>query len=261
MMFQSIQYAIQDRIATITLHRPEKRNALNDVMIRELFDANIDAENNEDVRVIVLQGSGGNFCAGADLQYLLQLQKNSVLENADDSRRLMQTLYRWKTCAKPTIALVEGNALAGGCGLALTCDIIIASENAKFGFTEVRIGFVPAIVSRLLIDRIGKGSATELLLRGNILTAQDARGLSMINHVVASEDVQRHVYTIAREIAQQTSPESVRLTKQLLREIESLDLREAMNHAVAFNAFSRTTPDFQKGVESFVKKEKIDWTK
>lgn len=254
-----VTYRVDDRIATITLNRPEKKNALNPLLILELEDALHDAERDEAARVVLLTGAGSDFSAGADLEYLEEISHNTPSENYDDSRRLMKMMYAWNTAAKPTIAVVNGNALGGGCGLALSCDIVVAAENARIGFTEVRLGFVPAIVSRIAIDRVGKGKAFELMLRANILTAAEAHAAGLINHIAPKEDAVSVAANIAREMCTNTAPQAIALTKELLKEIHDLPLLEAMEFGAKINAISRTTENFQRGVSAFLKKEKIVW--
>lgn len=258
-MPQYIAVRQYDDICTITIDRPDKRNALNGDVVTELQQAFLAAEVDDSVRVIVLTGSGEVFCAGADLAWLRRISENSVLENAEDSRHLMRLLHTIHSCDKPTIARVNGHAIAGGCGLALTCDIVIAVEDAKFGFTEVRIGFVPAIVMKLLVERCGMGIARELLIRGHLIDAGTALEYHMINHIVSAERFDETVTLIAREIAELTSPQAVGMTKRLLREIASLDMIEAMDHAAWQNAISRATSDFRLGTESFLEKKKPLW--
>ncbi|MFA6234425.1 MAG: enoyl-CoA hydratase-related protein [Bacteroidota bacterium] len=248
-----------ENIRTIAVNRPAKRNALNAEVVQELQTAFDAAEADDKIRVIVLTGRGGVFCAGADLAYLQQINEYSVLENAEDSRRLMRLMYTIRTSSKATLARVNGHAIAGGCGLALTCDILIAVEDAKFGFTEVRIGFVPAIVMKLLMERCGMGAARELLIRGNLVDAARAKEIGMVNHVVSAERLDEIVGVIAREIATETSPQAVSMTKQLMRDVASLDIADAMSLAAWQNAISRATPDFRTGIESFLKKTKRDW--
>jgi methylglutaconyl-CoA hydratase len=258
-MDEHIIVAQLNHVMLILLNRPEKRNALNADLVRELHGALRSAAGDDSVRVVVLGAEGPAFCAGADLEYLMQIGTNTPLENVADSLNLMEMLYLLRTFPKPTIAKVQGPALAGGCGLALACDIVVANDAAQFGFTEVRIGFVPAIVMKLLVERVGAGAARELLLRGNILTADMAMDLGMVNYVVAIEELENAVERLATEIATRTSPEAVRLTKRLFDEIESMDLREAMTHAAGFNAIARTTDAFRRGVGSFLNKEKLSW--
>lgn len=250
---------IQDAICTITLNRPEKRNALNADVVRELQTAFDAAAADDSVRVIMLTGAGSAFCAGADLAYLQAINDNNVLENADDSASLMRLMYSIRSSVKPTIARLNGHAVAGGCGLALTCDILVAVEDAKLGFTEVRIGFVPAIVMKLLMERAHPGHARELLIRGNLIDASQALEYGMLNHVVSAERLDDTVYSIAHEIATETSPQAVAMTKQLLLDIAQRDLEGAMHFASRQNAISRETKDFRKGIGSFLRKEKPGW--
>jgi len=259
MTFSTVQFDMADRVASVTLNRPDKRNALNAELVADLHQALRLGEADARTRVLILRGAGGTFSAGADLAYLQTIARNSPIENAEDSMRLMRMLHAWKTCSKPTIAVVEGHALAGGCGLAATCDFILCSEEAQFGFTEVRIGFVPAVVARLLIDRIGKGKATDLLLRGRIISAGEARETGLVNEIVPKDRLSARAGELAREIVEKTSPQAVALTKELLRDIDALDLGDAMTYAAKINAFSRTTEDFKKGIASFLEKKKIDW--
>ena len=248
-----------NNILLVTLNRPEKRNALDAEMVDELHGALMDTRDNDAVRVMVLMATGDAFCAGADLAYLTSLGKASPLENAADSKRLMEMMLALRTYPKPVIAQVQGPALAGGCGLALACDIVVASETASFGFPEVRIGFVPAIVTRLLAERVGMGTAREMLLRGNVVNADTAEQLGMINYVTAAEELTASVEKLAFEIAQKVSPQAVRLTKQLLNEISGMDLEQSMRHAAAFNALARSTADFRSGLSAFLEKRKIVW--
>ncbi len=261
MGFTFLKFDISSRIATVTLNRPEKRNALNGALVAELHEAVRLAGSGGDVRVVILRGAGGVFSAGADLAYLQQIARNSPIENGEDSMRLMRMLHAWKRCPKPTVAVVEGHALAGGCGLAAACDFILCSEEAQFGFTEVRIGFVPAVVARLLIDRIGKMRAADLLLRGRIIPAPEALAISLVNEILPKDALSARAAELAREFVEKTSPQAVALTKELLREIDPLDLEEAMSYAANINALSRTTEDFKKGIASFLEKKKITWDK
>ncbi len=246
-------------IATVAINRPEKRNALNAEVVHQLHDAFLALEADDTVRVIVLTGYGSAFCAGADLAYLESINDNSVLENAADSRSLMRMMHAIRTCSKPTISRLNGHAIAGGCGLALTCDILVAVEDAKLGFTEVRIGFVAAIVMKLLMERVGTGRARELLIRGNLIDAQQALDYGMVNHVVSEERLDETVTMIAREIASSTSPEAVAMTKQLMLDVAARSLDDAMDFATWQNAVSRATGDFRKGIGSFLRKEKPRW--
>lgn len=258
-MADSVIISSIDSILLISLNRPEKRNALDADMVRELQSALDEGARDDAVRVMVLMSEGEAFCAGADLAYLTALGEASTLENAADSLQLMEMMYALRTFPKPVIAKVQGPALAGGCGLAIACDIVVASENASFGFPEVRIGFVPAIVMKLLTERVGTGIARELLLRGNAVDADTAQQLGLVNYVVDPDDLNSSVERLAFEFAQKVSPQAVRMTKQLLLETSSMDLAGAMRHAAAWNAIARSSDDFRTGLGAFLGKQKIHW--
>ena len=246
-------------VMLITLNRPEKRNALNAPVVAEIHAALREAADDDAVRLLVLQGEGDAFCAGADLEYLLQISANSPEENAADSRALCAMLLALRGFPKPTIAKVGGPALAGGCGLAIACDIVVADDAAKFGFTEVRIGFVPGIVARLLVERVGMGNARELLLRGNIIDADTAQQIGMVNYVVGTDELDAMAEKLAFEIVEKTSPQAVRFTKRLLLDTAGMDAVEAMEYAATCNALARTSSDFRKGLTAFLNKEKPVW--
>lgn len=258
-MDQFVETQANEGIATITLSRAEKRNSLNSVMVEQLHAAIEAAEADPGVRVVVLTGAGSAFCAGADLAYLEEINANSPMENLADSDTLMRMMRAYRLCSKPTIARLNGHAIAGGCGLALTCDIIVASDEARLGFTETRIGFVPAIVMTMLMGRVGPGRARELLMRGNLLPAIEAERIGMINYAVRPELLDSAVAEIAGDLAHRCSQESLRLTKRLMDEILPLDVSEAMERGVLFNAISRTTDDFRAGINSFLNKETPRW--
>ena len=246
-------------VATLAIARAEKRNALNAEVVRELHDAFTALDEDEAVRVIVLTGDGAVFCAGADLAYLQMINDNSVLENAEDSRTLMDMMHAIRCSTTPTIARINGHAIAGGFGLALTCDILVATESARFGFTEVRIGFVPAIVMKLAMERAGNGRARELLIRGHLIDAREALRMGLLNHVVSEDALDETVRGIAAEIATETSPQAVAMTKQLMLEVSSRELTDAMRFAARQNAISRETEDFSKGIAAFLEKRKPEW--
>jgi methylglutaconyl-CoA hydratase len=258
-MHEFIHAQTTGAVHRIALNRPDKRNSLHAGMVRELHEAVHDASCNPDLRVIVLTGEGSAFCAGADLAWLEQINRNSTLENRDDSQRLMELLLTLRTCSLPIIARVNGHAIAGGCGLALACDIVLAADHALFGFPEVRIGFVPAIVATLLTERVGPGRTRELLIRGNLLTAQQAWQTGMINHVTPAEKLDELTDSIATEIATETSPQAVAMTRRLLLDIAHRDLEDAMRFGADSNALSRETDDFRSGINAFLRKTGIQW--
>jgi len=258
-MSDSLIVSSINSVLLLTINRPEKRNALNAELVSALREALLEDRDDPSIRVAVLQGEGDAFCAGADLEYMISLGTNTPLENEADSLALMSMFSDLRSYPKPVIAKVQGPALAGGCGLALACDIVVASENATFGFPEVRIGFVPAIVMRLLVERVGAGAARELLLRGNVVDADTAMDLGMINYVTGADELDASVERLAFEIAGKTSPHAVRLTKQLFLETASMDADTAMRHAATFNALARNTDDFRTGLTAFLNKQKPSW--
>lgn len=254
-----LTYHIADRVATITLNRPDKRNALNGALVRELREAFARAEADDHVKVIVLAGNGKAFCAGADLEYLQQLQQNNYEENLADSRELMQLMEEMYTLPKVVIALIEGDAIAGGCGLASLADLSYAVPAAKFGYTEVRIGFVPALVSVFLVRKIGEGRARELLLTGRLIPAEEAAAYGLINKVVPAEQIRVHVAAVAQSLCNDASANSLKITKQLVRTALDQQLPAALETAAHLNAETRQHPDCRKGVGAFLDKQKPSW--
>jgi methylglutaconyl-CoA hydratase len=258
-MSESVLVERRGRVAVLTLNRPERRNALNPEMSAALRAAALDAGRDADVRVIELTGAGEAFCAGADLAHLQRLATFSPAENEADSRALMEMFAAVRFCPKPVVARVNGHAIAGGCGLALCCDIVAAAAGAKLGFTEVRIGFVPAIVMRLAVDRAGASRARDLLLRGHLVEAAEAMRLGLVDHVAPRGDLDALADGIADEIASACSPQALAFTKRLLDDTAGLSLRDAMERGVTMNAMSRGTRDFQEGVRSFLEKRPPRW--
>lgn len=258
-MEQPVHFEVAGRIAFITLNRPEKRNALGPEMVRALTDVMTEAESRPDIRVIVLKAAGNVFSAGADLAYLQELQHNTFEENLADSGRLrdlFQAIYR---SSKPVIAQVEGHAIAGGCGLAAVCDIVFAVPEAKFGYTEVKIGFIPALVACYLVRKLGEGRVRELLLSGDLVTAETAAAYGLINFVVPAGEIAERVAAYAASICTGTSGESVARTKDLLRQVSELPLEDGLSMAVRANAEARGTEDCRKGISAFLNKEPVSW--
>jgi len=254
-----VQYQVAERIATITLNRPEKRNALNPGVVADLLEAFTRAEQDDAVKVIILSANGDAFCAGADLEYLQQLQVFSYEENLEDSSRLKNLFQKIYESKKIVIAQVQGHAIAGGCGLATVCDFIFTVPEAGFGYTEVKIGFIPAIVMIFLLRKIGEARARALLLSGSIVPAMVARELGLVYKVVAREILSEEVLKFAREIVVANSAQAVSTTKEMLATVQSLSLDEALNYAAEMNAHARATEDCKKGIAAFLNKEKIAW--
>jgi methylglutaconyl-CoA hydratase len=255
----TIRYQTENRIAYITLNRPDKRNALNAETVTELKDAFRLAKDDKGVKVIVLSGEGKAFCAGADLGYLQQLQTNSYEENLADSQHLMQLFLQIYTHPKPVIAAVNGHALAGGCGLATVCDFSFSVPEARFGYTEVKIGFIPAIVKVFLLRKIGEGRAKELLLGGQLIDADKAAQWGLINEVVQTDTLNARVAAFADMLCTQNSGQSMALTKEMIGKVQELPLEEALAYAAAKNAEARATDDCRRGIASFLNKEPLQW--
>ena len=258
MTYSTLQLAIDGGIATVTLNRPEKRNAISFQLVDELLAAWDEVEKSA-AHVLILTGSGKAFCAGMDLEELKSLLGKTHDENVKDSARMAQFLRRLYDFPKPTIAAVNGAAIAGGTGLATMCDFTLAVPEAKFGYTEVRIGFVPAIVSSILVWQVGHKIARDLLMSGRLFDAAEAHRLGLVNEVVAPE----HLLERARELARQlleNSPSSVRATKKLINNFIASSLNQQIAEAVEDNARIRTTADFREGISSFLEKRKPRWS-
>lgn len=255
-----VTYQQTDQIGYISLNRPEKRNALNSEMVTELKAAFTLAAEDADCKVVVLKGEGAAFSAGADLAYLQQLQENSYEENYADSSHLKELFEQIYWHDKVVIAQVEGHAIAGGCGLATVCDFVFSVPEASFGYTEVKIGFIPAIVMFFLLRKVNEKTAKELLLTGKLFTAEKALGYGLINEIVQPEDMEAHVNKFAGKLVAQCSGQSLQTTKQMISDIQSMKDREALDYAAQMNAKARGNEDCKKGISAFLNKEKIDWT-
>lgn len=254
-----VEYEVVDRVGYITLNRPDKRNAMNFQMVGEMRKAFHTAEMDGNVKVIVLKANGKAFCAGADLDFLKQLQKYSLEDNLKDSNHLMELFLAIYRSAKVVIAQIEGSAIAGGAGLATVCDFAFSVPKAKFGYTEVRIGFVPAIVMTFLIRKCGELRAKELLLGGEIISAETAVHYNMINKVVPEDEIQEYVRTFAQNLCTQNSAASMQLTKKMISDIQTFPVADALRFASKMNAHARGTEDCQKGIAAFLNKEKLEW--
>jgi methylglutaconyl-CoA hydratase len=258
MSYNTITLSYEDRVALVTLNRPDKRNAISFELVEEVLHALAEVEKSQ-ARVLVLTGAGKAFSGGMDLENLKNLIGRSHEENVKDTQtmgRLFRTLYDFP---KPTVAAVNGAAIAGGTGLATLCDITIASTEAKFGYTEVRIGFIPAIVSSFLVRQVGEKQARDLLLTGRIFDAAEAHRIGLINEVVEPERLMPRVKEVVAQILE-NSPASVIATKKLINSFERDELTEQIESAMIENARSRTTKDFHEGVTAFLEKRKPVWS-
>jgi methylglutaconyl-CoA hydratase len=258
-MSNLVQYEVKDRVGYITLNRPEKRNALSYEMVSEIKLAFMNAEADKDCKVVVIKGSGEAFCAGADLAYLQQLQTNTFDENLADSRHLMELFQFIYHSNKVVISQINGPALAGGCGLASVCDFSFATPESTFGYTEVKIGFVPAIVMVFLVRKVAEKNAREMLLTGDVFKADKALQYGLINYIIEPEELDDVVFKFAQKLCKQTSMQSVELIKEMLANVQSMDVNEALEYAAQTNAKARATDDCKRGIAAFLNKEKLSW--
>jgi methylglutaconyl-CoA hydratase len=241
----------QDGVLTLTLNRPEKRNALSADLIGRLNAALEAADLDGDVRVVVLRGEGRDFCAGADLAELLASAGREAGENEADALRLGELFLRLRRLPKPAIAVVHGNALAGGCGLATACDLVVAAESARFGYPEIQRGFVPAMVLAMLRRLVGEAVAFDLVSTGRILSAGEAAALGMVARVAPDTELGQVTEALVRPLAT-GSATALALTKQLFYELDGRNFGESIRLGARVNAIARTTPDFRERIERFL---------
>lgn len=249
----------KDSLGIIILDRPEKRNALNAAFVEELNKVFDDLENDDQVKIIILRANGEVFSAGADLKYLQELQQNSYEENIADSKLLASLFTKIYRLKKVVIAEVQGHAIAGGCGLISVCDFVFTVDQAKFGYTEVKIGFVPAIVMVFLLRKLGETHVKELLLSGYLVTAQKALEIGLINKVVDKKDLSRFVEDYATDLVRNNSANSLAVTKQLIGQVQSMALDMALEVATEANATVRSSADCKRGISAFLNGEQIFW--
>lgn len=254
-----VLYSLSQRIATISINRPEKRNALNPELVAQLTAAFVKASADDEVKVVILKANGSTFSAGADLAYLQQLQQNTYEENLADSENLKNLFTTIYYLPKVVIAQVEGHAIAGGCGLATVCDIIFSIPEASFGYTEVKLGFVPAIVSCFLLRKTSETIAKKILFTGALFSAQEALNYGLITFVTNKEDISLNVNNFALSLCNEASANSLMVTKQLIGQTTNPELDKSLSEAVRINARVRESEDFKKGVAAFISKEKINW--
>lgn len=248
----------QGPVAVITLNRPEVRNALSPRLMEEVQEALFQVGRRPDIGAVILTGAGSAFCAGADLHRFRDLLDRDAEESRQDSLRFLRfyrTLYEFP---RPLIAAVNGPAVGGGCGLATVCDLVVASDTARFGYGEVRVGFVPALVSVFLFRLCSEKVVRELLLTGRTLSAAEAKEVGLVNEVTAPDRLMEAAFELANRICA-NSPTAVELTKSLLARLPGLSLHQALEEAMAINALARTSSDFREGIEAFLEKRTAVW--
>lgn len=249
----TVLYAVEGGVARITLNRPEKRNALNDELISALKETLRRVDREEDVRAAILTGAGSDFCAGADLAALQKISGASVSDNLEDAQSLMELFELLREVRIPIIAAVHGRALAGGCGLALGCDIVLAARSARFGFPEVKIGFVPAMVMTILRRNVSEKKAFELLTLGSEIRAEQAEAFGLVNGLLDDEAFDDELEAFLMQF-ERVSRSAVALTKQLLYKIDGMSFEDALRIGADANVIARLSEDCREGVARFLKK-------
>jgi len=252
-MSDRVLVALEGGVLTATLNRPDKKNAIDTPMIDALLQALEQADLDAAVRVMALRGAGTDFCAGMDLHELLASADKSVEENRRAALHFAEIFLRMRRVPKPIVAVVRGRALAGGCGLATACDLVLAAESAKFGYPEVQRGFVPAIVMTLLKRAVGEKVAFDLAATGRILEAPEAAGLGLVSRVYEDSDFDDQVSEVLRALAA-ASASALAFTKQQFYQLDGLPFDDGLRLGADVNAVSRTTPDFRAALQAFLKK-------
>ena len=250
----AVLYSVDGAQARITLNRPEKRNALNDEIVNALASSLHHAEHDDSVRVVVISGAGKDFCSGADLSALEKISGASIADNVADARTLLDLFLQIRRARMPVIAAVRGRALAGGCGLATACDLVLAAASARFGYPEVKIGFVPAMVMAILRRNVSEKCAFEMITRGREVGADEAKNLGLVNQVFADEAFDQEAQNYAQSFST-TSASALMLTKQLLYQMDGMAFVDAIQAGLDVNVIARMTDDCQQGVRKFLNKE------
>ncbi len=246
-------YEVADGVATLTLNRPDKRNALNAALVAALKGGLERAAGDADVRVVCITGAGPDFCSGADLAELERISGLGLEENLADARSLGALFRVMRTLSKPVVAVVHGRALAGGCGLASACDVVLAHAEAEFGYPEVHLGFVPALVMTILRRKVGEGVAFELAARGDRFGALEAHRIGLVNRIWPDDSFQEQAESWVHGLARRPAS-AVALTKSLLYELDGLDFEAGLERAARVNAEARMTDECRAGVRRFLDK-------
>jgi methylglutaconyl-CoA hydratase len=246
-------YEVEDGVATLTLNRPEKRNALNGALVEALKRALERAAGAPEVRVVCITGAGTDFCSGADLAELQRIAGLGLEENVEDARSLGALFATMRALPKPIVAVVRGRALAGGCGLASACDLVLAHAEAEFGYPEVHLGFVPALVMTILRRKVGEGVAFELAVRGDRFGAAEAHRMGLVNRIWPDERFEEETTSWLRGLAKRPAS-AVALTKGLLYELDTLGFEAGLERAAHVNAEARMTEECRAGVRRFLEK-------
>lgn len=260
MTYETIIFSKDGKIARIFFNRPEIHNSFNSTMIKELDAAFEKIKADKSIRVVVLSGKGKSFCAGADINWLREIVNYSFEQNLEESLQLAEVLHKIYLLPKATVAMVNGAAIGGGNGFLSACDISIASEDAKFGLSEVKIGLVPAAISPYVVRRIGEGRAREYFLTGKRISAKRALEIGLISEVVPHEELEKTVDEIA-SLLLSSGPEAIAACKELIRRVPEMSFDEVKEYTARMIANLRISEEGQEGMASFLEKRKPNWTK
>jgi methylglutaconyl-CoA hydratase len=250
---------IQEQVCLLTINRVSKHNAFDNHLLAEM-QTQIDAAiHNDKVRVIVLKANGKHFCAGADLAWMQSMISFNEVENIKDTMILGNLMYSLNQCPKPTIAMIHGSAFGGGAGLAAACDIAIAANSARFCFSEVKLGLIPAVISPYVVKAIGERSAQMLFMSAEVFDAQRALSLNLVQHLTPEEHLLEFTLNYANQISN-NAPEAVKLSKKLVQYVASKTIdEELVYHTATLIAQKRISDEGQKGLHAFLNKETPNW--
>jgi len=256
---QTLSYSIENKVATVTFNRPDVHNAFNDKMINELSEVFDDIAQRQDIRVVIITGKGKSFCAGADLNWMRRVKDYTYDANLKESLELADMLYKIYASPKPTIAKVNGTAIGGGTGLVAVCDIAIASDRAKFSFSEVKLGLIPACISPYVMKKCGEGKCREFFLTGERLTAERAHAAGLINMVTSPDELDKTVGELVQRLLS-SGPEAVAKCKELLRNVAELSFEKGKSYTAEVIAQLRISDEGQEGMAAFFDKRKPKWS-
>jgi len=258
-LYQHLEYTVQDRIAYISLNRPELGNVLSDILAIELKDAILQAEQDGSAKLIVLRGKGLDFCKGYDPEYLAKIAGYSLDQNRADAQSLAEMYLSIYRATKVIIAEVQGAAIGCGCGLLSVVDFVFAAEDAVFGFPEVKMGLSPAMSMAYLIRRLGETRTRALLLSGNLINASRAMDYRLITEVLPSDQLRSHVDKFATELCQNTSPAALQLAKKMIADMQDFPLENALKFGIRMDAFARVTDDAKRGIALTLESKDLEW--
>ncbi len=258
-IYQHLQYREQNRVAYLTLNRPEHYNTLNNILIAELKDSILRAEHEATVKVVVINAHGTAFCGGEDPNYLNALQEASMDHSIAYASELAELMVRIYRSTKVFIAQIEGNAISGGSGIVTACDFAFAVPEAQLGFTEVRLGSIASMVMAFLLRKVGETRTKELLLSGNLISASQAVQYNLINRTVEKDQIVQTVYEFAQQLCHLNSAASMQLTKKMIADVQDFPLENSLRLAAKMNAHIRSTDEFQQALSAFLNNQPVRW--